>query len=82
MVWTPADLLWSLTNRAGLTAFESVCANLFLLLVASLGVSPAHNLIRGSQFNPKGKVLATSRDNERAGQLAEVPRGREANTRI
>ncbi|KAG0032968.1 3-dehydrosphinganine reductase [Podila clonocystis] len=55
MVWTPADLLWSLTNRAGLTAFESVCANLFLVLVASLGVSPVYNLVRGSQFNPRGK---------------------------
>ncbi|KAG0346763.1 3-dehydrosphinganine reductase [Podila humilis] len=55
MMWTPADLLWSLTNRAGLTAFESVCANLFLLLVASLGITPVYNMIRGSQFNPKGK---------------------------
>ncbi|GJJ71735.1 3-dehydrosphinganine reductase [Entomortierella parvispora] len=55
MVWSPADLLWSLTNRPQFTVFESICANLFLALVASLGITPAYNLIRGSQFNPKGK---------------------------
>lgn len=57
MVWSPADLLWSLTNRAQLTVFESICANLFLALIASLGITPTYNLIRGSQFKPKGKVL-------------------------
>jgi len=57
MVWSPADLLWSLTNRAQLTVFESICANLFLALIASLGITPAYDLIRGSQFKPKGKVL-------------------------
>ncbi|KAG0295007.1 3-dehydrosphinganine reductase [Linnemannia gamsii] len=55
MVWSPADLLWSLTNRAQMTAFESVCANLFILLALSPLVTPIHNLIRGSQFNPEGK---------------------------
>ncbi|KAH7043055.1 hypothetical protein BKA57DRAFT_471352 [Linnemannia elongata] len=55
MVWSPADLLWSLTNRAQMTAFESVCANLFILLVLSPLITPIHNLIRGNQFNPEGK---------------------------
>ncbi|KAF9921544.1 3-dehydrosphinganine reductase [Linnemannia zychae] len=55
MVWSPADLLWSLTNRAQLTAFESVCANLAILLVLSPLITPIYNLIRGSQFNPEGK---------------------------
>lgn len=58
MVWSPADLLWSLTNRAQMTAFESVCANLFILLVLSPLITPIHNLIRGNQFNPEGKVLS------------------------
>ncbi|KAG0057181.1 3-dehydrosphinganine reductase [Gryganskiella cystojenkinii] len=55
MVWSPADLLWSLTGRAHLTVFESICANLFLALIAAQGISPVYNLIKGSQFKPKGK---------------------------
>ncbi|KAI1316576.1 3-dehydrosphinganine reductase [Mortierella claussenii] len=55
MVWSPADLLWSWTHRAPLTVFESICANLFLALVASLGITPVYNLIKGDQFKTKGK---------------------------
>ncbi|KAF9585247.1 3-dehydrosphinganine reductase [Lunasporangiospora selenospora] len=33
----------------------SICANLFLALLASIGITPLYNLIKGSQFNPKGK---------------------------
>ncbi|KAG0325192.1 3-dehydrosphinganine reductase [Dissophora globulifera] len=55
MVWSPADLLWSLTNRAQLTVFESICANLFLVLIAAQGLSPVYNLIKGNQFKTKGK---------------------------
>ncbi|KAG0365460.1 3-dehydrosphinganine reductase, partial [Gamsiella multidivaricata] len=55
MVWSPADLLWSLTDRASLTVFESICANLFLVLIASFGVTPVYNLIKGNQFQVKGK---------------------------
>ncbi|KAG0217443.1 hypothetical protein B0O80DRAFT_430582 [Mortierella sp. GBAus27b] len=55
MSYTPADLLWSLTRRAPLTIFESICANLFLALIASLGISPLVNLLKGNQFPTKGK---------------------------
>ncbi|KAG0290997.1 3-dehydrosphinganine reductase [Dissophora globulifera] len=55
MVWSPADLLWSLTNRAQLTVFESICANLFLVLIAAQGLTPVYNLIKGNQFKTKGK---------------------------
>ncbi|KAG0005129.1 3-dehydrosphinganine reductase [Entomortierella chlamydospora] len=55
MVWSPADLLWSLSKFAPLTVFESICANLFLVLIASLGITPVYNLIKGNQFPTKGK---------------------------
>ncbi|KAF9209261.1 3-dehydrosphinganine reductase [Haplosporangium sp. Z 27] len=55
MVWSPADLLWSLSKFAPLTVFESICANLFLLFIASLGITPVTNLIKGNQFPTKGK---------------------------
>ncbi|KAF9344771.1 3-dehydrosphinganine reductase [Mortierella sp. AD094] len=55
MVWSPADLLWSLSKFAPLTVFESICANLFLVFIASLGVTPVYNLIKGNQFQTKGK---------------------------
>ncbi|KAG0254522.1 3-dehydrosphinganine reductase [Mortierella polycephala] len=55
MVWSPADLIWSLTNRAQLTVFEAICANLFLALIASMGITPLYNLLKGNQFNVRGK---------------------------
>ncbi|KAK3820163.1 MAG: hypothetical protein J3Q66DRAFT_167637 [Benniella sp.] len=55
MVYSPADLLWSLTRQAPLTVFESICANLFLALIASLGITPFVNLIKGNRFPTKGK---------------------------
>ncbi|KAF9432126.1 3-dehydrosphinganine reductase [Entomortierella beljakovae] len=55
MMWSPADLLWSLTNRASLTIFESICANLFLVLIATFGISSVYELLKGNQFKTKGK---------------------------
>ncbi|KAF9953295.1 3-dehydrosphinganine reductase [Mortierella alpina] len=55
MVWSPADLLWSLTNRAPFTVFESICANLSLVFVATLVLDQVYNLFKGNQFQPRGK---------------------------
>ncbi|KAF9115419.1 3-dehydrosphinganine reductase [Mortierella sp. AM989] len=55
MVWSAADLLWSLTKYRPLTVFESICANLLLVLIASQAITPIHNLIKGNQFPTKGK---------------------------